>query len=452
MTSPPTNDSDPRSLYRRKLRSAADAAGVLHPEDQIAVPIAAGQPAALLRALGDRGDWRDLRILGGLFLEPYPVLSRPGVRLLSGFFGPVERALRARGAAADYLTSNFRGQARALRRLRPRVAAECVSPMDASGYFTFGVHAGATYTDFAEAGRDPERVLIVEANPAMPVVEGLADLGANRVHISEVDVVIESEIPLPAIPDMPPTAEEKAIAGQVVGHIEHGATLQFGIGGVPNEIARTLAAGEKGDFGVHTEMIPDGVMLLHEAGKVSNRKGMHDGLSVATFALGGAALYRWMDGNAELCMLPVEYSNEPATIRANRRMTSVNTALSVDLHGQVVAESIDGRQYSGTGGHEDFVMGAHECPDGESFVVMTSTVEVRGERISRIVACHPAGAVVTTPRYHLQYLVTEHGAADLSLLSDADRAMAIARLADPAFRPALEREVEALIRGLRSPR
>lgn len=452
MTSPPISDRDPRALYRRKLRSVTEAVALLRPADQLAVPIAAGQPTALLRALGDRGDWRDLQILGGLFLEPFSILSRPGVRLLSGFFGPVERALREQGAPVDYLTSNFRGQARALHRMRPRVVAECVSPMDGSGHFSFGVHAGATYTDFVAAGRDPGRLLVLEVNPSMPAVGGLADLGGNRVHVSEVDAIIESDLPLPAIPDMPPTPEERAIAERIAEEVEDGATLQFGIGGMPNEIARALSAGGKGNFGVHTEMVPDGIMHLHEAGKVSNRKGVHDGLSIATFALGSADLYRWMDGNPALCMLPVEQSNEPATIRANRRMTSVNTAMAVDLLGQVVAESLGGRQYSGTGGHEDFVMGAQECPDGRSYVALTSTVEIRGERISRIVARHPAGAVITTPRYHVQRLVTEHGSVDLTLRSDAERAVAIARLADPAFRPGLEREAEALVRALRSAR
>lgn len=432
--------------------SAQQAAALLGPVDQIAVPIAAGQPTALLRALGERDDWRDLQVLGGLFLEPYDVFMRPGVRLLSGFFGPVERMLRAQGRPVDYLTSNFRGHARALRRLPPRVAAEAVSPMDGEGYFTFGVHAAATYTNFVAAGRDPGRVLILEANSNMPAVNGLPAFGGNRVHVSEVDAVIETDLPLPGIPDIPPTPEEKAIADRVVAHIDAGASLQFGIGGVPNEIARGLSIGEKGDFGIHTEMIPDGVMLLHEAGKVSNRKGLYDGLSIATFALGSQELYRWMDGNKDLCMLPVEQSNDPGVIRANRKMTAVNTGLAIDLYGQIVAEALGGTQYSGTGGHEDFVMGAHECPDGKSFVVMTSALKVDGRPRSRIVDRHPKGTIVTTPRYHLQWFVTEQGAVDLSLLSDAERAMAIARLAHPDFRPALEKDAEALIRRLRSAR
>jgi acyl-CoA hydrolase len=444
-------ERDPGALYKERLRSAAEAAALLRPVDQLGAPIAAGQPPALFRALGKRNDWRDLRILAGLFLEPYEILTRPGVRLLSGFFGPVERMLRGSGAPVDYFVSNFRGQARALARARPRVVAEAVSPMDAEGYFTFGVHAGATYSDFAAAGRDRERILIVEANPNMPAVGGVPELGANRVHVSEVDAVIESDAPLFAVPDAPPTPEESTIARLVAERIESGATLQFGIGGVPNEIARSLAGGKKGDFGIHTEMIPDGVMLLHEAGKVTNRKGVHDGFSVATFALGSEALYRWMDGNPLLRMLPVEQTNDTAVIRANRRMMSVNSALAIDLLGQVVAESIGGRQHSGTGGHEDFVMGAHECPDGKSFLALTSTVEVGGARISRILPSLPEGAVVTTPRYHVQYVVTEHGAVDLSDLSDAERATAIASLADPEFRPGLEARARSIVEELRAP-
>ena len=171
---------------------------------------------------------------------------------------------------------------------------------------------------------------------------------------------------------------------------------------------------------------------------------------IATFALGSQDLYRWMDGNKDLCMLPVEQSNDPGVIRANRKMTAVNAGLAIDLYGQIVAEALGGTQYSGTGGHEDFVMGAHECPDGKSFVVIPSTVVVDGRLRSRIVDRHPEGTVVTTPRYHLQWLVTEQGAVDLSLISDAERAIAIARLAHPDFRPGLEKDAEALIRRLRS--
>ncbi len=441
---------DPRALYRERLRGADQAAALVRPVDRLAAPIAAGHPVTLFRALGRRDDWKDLLILAGLFIEPYDLLTRPGVRLLSGFFGPVERILREGGFPVDYLVSNFRGQARSLRRMRPRVVAQTVSPMDDEGYFTFGVHAGATYTDFVAAGRDPERVLIVEVNPAMPRVAGIPEYGGNRVHVSEVDAILESDVALFELPDLPASPEERAIAALVEARIESGATLQFGIGGVPNEIAEALAKGGKGDFGIHTEMFGDGIMRLHQAGKVVNRKGLHDGISVGTFALGGAELYRWMNDNPVLSMLPVERSNDPAAIRANAKMTSVNTAMSIDLLGQVVAESIGGRQYSGTGGQEDFVMGAHECPDGKSFLVFTSTAQVHGKRISRIVARHPEGSVVTTPRYHVHWIVTEHGAVDLRDLSDVERAEAIARLADPEFRPALEDAARALAAELRN--
>jgi len=445
--SPPTRD--PRALYQERLRKPEEAATMLRPVDRLAAPIAAGQPVTLLRALGRRDDWKDLQILAGLFIEPYDLLTRPGVRLLSGFFGPVERILRGGGFAVDYLVSNFRGQARALGRMCPRVAAHCVSPMDGEGTFTFGVHAGATYTDFLAAGRDPDRVLIVEVNPAMPRVAGFPEYGGNRVHVSEVDAILESDTPLFALPNLPASPEERAIAALVEAQIESGATLQFGIGGVPDEIAEGLAKSGKGDFGIHTEMFGDGIMRLHQAGKVVNRKGLHDGYSVGTFALGSAELYRWMDANPILRMLPVERSNDPAAIRANRKMTSVNTAMSIDLLGQVVAESIGGRQYSGTGGQEDFVMGAQECPDGKSFLVFTSTAEVHGKRISRIVARHPEGAVVTTPRYHVHWLVTEHGAVDLRDLSDVERTEAIASLADPEFRPGLEEAARHMVRTWR---
>src|SRR6185369_14630750 len=166
---------------------------------------------------------------------------------------------------------------------------------------------------------------------------------------------------------------------------------------VPDEVAKRLAAGPLGDFGVHTEMISDGVMALHRAGKVTNRKGLYDGVSVGTFALGSGALYRWLDRNPDVRMLPVSATNDPALLRSLRSFVSVNGCLAVDLLGQVAADNVDGRQYSGIGGAESFVMGAAEAPGGKSVLCLKSTVTVAGVRRSTIVRSFGAPAVVTTP-------------------------------------------------------
>jgi acyl-CoA hydrolase len=267
----------------------------------------------------------------------------------------------------------------------------------------------------------------------------LPELGGNRIHVSEVDAWVEYASEPVALPSEPSTPEDEAIARNVADHIGDGATLQFGIGPVPNEIARILARGALGEFGIHTEMISDGVMELHRAGKIANRKGLYDGFTIGTFALGSAELYRWLDGNPEVRILPVSAVNDPALLRRLERFVSVNAALAIDLRGQVAADHIRGAQYSGIGGHESFVMGATEARGGKSFLCLKSTV-LQGEkqkRISTIVPRLPETMTVTTPRHHVQWVVTEHGAVDLSLLTDRQRAGALLELAHPSFRDEL---------------
>lgn len=422
-----------RSTRGRRLE-IDEAAALIAPRDVVFSGLAIGQPVGLLEALGRRQDLEDVVVCAGLLAAPYAFLQNPGVRVVSGFFGPVERMARAAGARIEYLPSDFHGFERLALRMKPRVVVAATSPPDRDGWLSFGLHSGATTRAFEEAMRDPARLAVAEANARMPRVDGLPELGGNRVHVSEVDAWVEHDVEPLALPDIEATPEELAIAARVVELVEDGTTLQFGIGGVPDEVARLLADGAHADLGVHTEMIGDGVMRLHEAGKVTNRKGLYDGVTVATFALGSARLYRWLDGNPAVRMLPVSAVNDPALHRRLRRFVSINGALTVDLAGQVVADHIGGRQYSGVGGHESFVVGASEAPGGKSFVCLKSTATVAGTQVSTIVPRLPAGAIVTTPRHHVQWVVTEHGAVDLSLLGDGARARALAALAHPDFR------------------
>jgi acyl-CoA hydrolase len=169
-------------------------------------------------------------------------------------------------------------------------------------------------------------------------------------------------------------------------------------------------------------MFVEGIMRLHQAGKVSNHKGIFDGFSIATFGAGSSELYRWMHRNPEVRMLPVMQVNDPAIIRQNRRMVSINGALAIDLSGQVMADTIGPRQYSGVGGHELFVVGAHDSLDGRSIICLHSTATVNGETVSSVVPTLPAGTPTTTPRHHVQYVVTEHGVANLGMLTAGERA------------------------------
>ncbi len=426
-----------RQIYESKRLKPPALARRLADVESIATGLATGQARAVLRVIGARDPARPLTVYMGLLAEPYDFLRDPHVRTVSGFFGPIERMARATGFAVEFLPADFHGLERLTYELRPRAVAAVVTPPDDEGFCSFGVHAGATAGPFREAGADPARLAIAEVNPGMPWVDGIAEHGRNRVHVSEIDLFVEDDTALVTVPYVEPSAEERLIAGHVSELVEDGATLQFGIGGIPNALGELLAGLPRGDYGIHTEMFTDGIMRLHQAGKVTNRKGVHDGLSIATFAAGTVELYRWLDRNPIVRMLPVSAVNDPSRMAQTRKFTSINAALAVDLHGQIVADTIAGRQYSGIGGHETFTMGGRQAPGGKSILCLRSTATVAGERRSTIVAALPAGTIVTTPRHQVQYVVTEWGAADIDQLTDEARARALAAIAHPDFRDEL---------------
>jgi acyl-CoA hydrolase len=424
-------------MPKGQMLPLADAARLVRPRDVVSCGFVAGQPVGFLEALGARTDLEDIALYSGLLLRPYALLQHPAVRVVSGFFGPIERMARAAGARVSYLPADFSGLERRALRMKPRVVLAVTSLPDDDGWLSFGAHAGATYRPFLEAASDPERLAIAELNREMPRVDGLEAFGRNRVHVSQVDALVEHDAELVTIPDEPPLAEDLAIARLVAERIPPAAILQFGIGSIPDEIARILAEGSSGDFGVHTEMISDGVMRLHQAGKVTNRKPVYPGVTAATFALGSRELYRWLHENASVRMLPVTEVNDASVLCRLPRLCSINGALAIDLAGQVAADAVAGRQYSGAGGHESFVSGAAAAPEGRSFLCLRSTTTVGGQRISTITPVFAEGTRVTTPRHHVQWVVTEHGAVDLSLLTDVERPGALVALAHPDFRAAL---------------
>lgn len=426
-----------QALYDAKRTDRAGLTARLSEVDALATGLATGQARAVLRAIGPRDAAHPLTVYGGLLAEPYDFLRDPHVRTVSGFFGPIERMARATGFAVEFLPADFHGLERLTYELRPQAIAAVVTPPDDEGFCSFGLHAAATAGPFLWAAADPARLAIAEVNARMPWVDGVAELGGNRVHLSQINVLIEDDTPLVTVPYVEPSAEERSIAEHVSELVESGATLQFGIGGIPNALGKLLAAAPRGDYGIHTEMFTDGIMRLHEAGKIANRKGLCDGLSIATFAAGTVELYRWLHHNPIVRMLPVSVVNDPARMALMRKFTSINSALAIDLHGQVVADAIDGRQYSGIGGHETFTMGGRQAPGGKSILCLRSTVTVGGERRSTIVATLPAGTIVTTPRHQVQYIVTEWGVADLDQLTDEGRRRALVAIAHPDFRAAL---------------
>ena len=414
--------------------TAEQAAALLTPTDTLGIPLGPGQPPAFLRALGERQDWTDLRVYGALLAVLTELFSRQGVHYLSGFFGPLERALLGTGADIQFTPADFRRFGPLLQRQAPRVMTTVATPPDADGWCSLSLHAGGTIDELRRAGADPDRLLIVEASEAYPRTYGLGE-HRHALHVDEIDVLIHSTDEPFALPEGEPTDVDDAIAHHAVGCIPSGATLQVGIGAIPNQIATLLADGGGGDYGLHTEMFTDGCMQLHRAGKIANdRKGQYEGVSVTTFAFGSPELYRWLDGNACVAFLPVEIVNSPEVISANADMISVNGALAVDAQGQVVADTLDGKQFSGIGGAEDFVAGAGLELADRSLICLPSTFTKDGELRSRIVPSFGPGAVITTPRHHVDAIVTEYGVAELEGRTVRERAEALAAIAHPRFR------------------
>jgi len=417
--------------------SPEEAAARLEPRDTLGIPLGTGQPPALMEALGKREDWEDLRVYGALLLVPTELFSHPNVHYLSGFFGPIERALRDQGANISFAPADFRRFQPILRDQAPRVMATAAAAPDAAGWCSLSLHAGATVTELGLAADDPERLLVVEVSERFPATPGIPPDYPHAIHLDRIDVLVESDAaPLP-VADPPPGPAEHAIAEHASAFISDGDTLQTGIGAIPSTIAGLLAEGDGGGYGVHSEMFTTGLMLLHEAGKVANEKGQFDGVSVATFAAGTEPLYEWLDGNQDVAFLPVEVVNSPELIGRNRGMVTINGAMSIDVQGQVIADTIMGAQYSGVGGHEDFVAGPALSLEQRSLLCMPSTVTIKGETHSRIVPWFDPGAVITTPRHQIDVLVTEYGAAELQGKTVHQRGDELAAVAHPDFRDEL---------------
>jgi acyl-CoA hydrolase len=421
-----------------------EAVARIRPTDSIGFGLGPANPDAFLTALGGREDWEDLVLGGALCLNFYDVFTKPGVRYRCGFFGPAERLLLSMGHQVELVPGGFRQMGPILARFAPRVMVAQGAP-PADGVVNLSLHVGGTRPELLRAGEDPDRVLIIEVNPNLPRTASLPPDYDNTIPVDLVDGLVESDAAPFALTEPPADEVDAAIAANALAFVREGSTLQTGIGAIPNMVASELALGPLGGFGIHTEMFTTGLMRLHQAGKVTNdAKGVFGGVSVTTFALGTPELYEWLDGNAHVAFLPVDTVNDPSVIAGNANLVSINGALSLDLYGQVVADSIDGRQISGVGGHEDFVAGAELHLDAHSLICLRSTAVRENETVSRIVGLLPEGSVVSTPRHHTGVVVTEYGAAELTGLTVRERAHRLADVAHPEFRASLHAGAEKL--------
>ena len=421
-------------VYRAKVGTPVQAAACVRHGQRVFVGSGAGEPQLLVEALSARRDLSDTEIVHILTLGVATYAEpRLGDRFRHNayFIGPnVRNAVRE--GRADY-TPIFLSEIPALFR-SGRVVIDCafiaVSPPDDHGYCSYGVS-----TDITKAAAESARMVIAEVDSQMP-----RSLGDCFIHVNEIDLLVPSDMPILEAPQGDPDELSKRIARHIANLIEDGATLQLGIGTIPDAVLHYL--GDFRELGIHTEMFSDGIIPLVEKGVITNaEKTLHRGKIVATFVMGSRKLYDFIDNNPLVEFHPVEYTNDPFVIAQNDKMISINSAIEVDLTGQVCADSLGKLFYSGIGGQVDFTRGAARSKGGKPIIALPSTAE--GDVFSRIVPCLKEGAGVVTSRGDVHYVVTEYGAAYLHGKNIRDRAMALIQIAHPRFRPWLLSEAKA---------
>jgi acetyl-CoA hydrolase len=311
------------------------------------------------------------------------------------------------------------------------VALIHVSPPDEHGFCSLGIEVGLT-----KSAADAAKIIIAEVNQQMP-----RTLGDSFIHVSKLDYVVPADYPLPELGmghgDSSDVIER--IAGHIAELIPDGATMQMGIGAIPDAVLKYLY--EKKDLGIHTELFSDGIIDLVEAGVLTNaRKSLHPGKIIAGFIIGTQRLYEWVDDNPLIELHPTEYVNDPFIIAQNDRMVAINSAIEIDLTGQICADSIGHKLYSGVGGQLDFIYGASRSKGGVPIIALPSTAK----NFSRIVTSLKPGAGVVTSRNHVRYIVTEYGVANLYGKTIRQRAQALINIAHPDFRDELTSEARAL--------
>ncbi|MGN1248326.1 MAG: acetyl-CoA hydrolase/transferase family protein [Paludibacteraceae bacterium] len=404
--------------------------------DTIVVQGSTSIPMVLLRALTARAsELRDVKIISGFGVHPEdaPYAKR---ELMDSFralniFVPNNLRRAMKEGVADTIPC-FLGEVPSLFRsgLVPvDVAFLNVSEPDEEGYCTFGISA-----DIAFSGAECAKTIIAQVNKYMP-----RTFGDPVIHVSKITALCRGDEPLVEVPTPVPSEVDSKIGNFIANEIPDGATLQIGVGGIPNAVINALRNHQH--LGLHTEAITDGVLPLIEKGIIDNsQKKILPGKSVGSLVLGSKHLYDYIDGNRDFVIRDVAWTNDPQIIRQNPRAMAINSAIEVDITGQICADSIGETIISGVGGQHDFMYGAALSEGGKCFIALPSMTN-KGQ--SKIVAHLAPGAGVVTTRFQAQYIVTEHGIAFLRNLPLADRAKALIRIADPSVREDLERAAVA---------
>lgn len=409
--------------------TVADAIRLIPPRTSVLIGSGAAEPGRLVQGLVDHGEHlQGNEIVHLLTLGPAPYVQ-PGLesrfRHTAFFIGPnVREAVQA--GRADFMPVFLSELPTLIKRGRipVDVALIQVSPPDAHGFVSLGVSV-----DIVRAAVDTAELVLAEVNPHMP-----RTLGDSFLHVSRIAALVEVDDPLPELLPCEPDAVAQAIAAHVADLVPDGATLQTGIGRIPTAVLGALT--DKRDLGVHTEMFSDAVVDLVERGVITGRyKSLLPGKLVTSFVMGSRRLYDWVHDNPLVELRGSEFTNDPATIARNQRMVSINGALAVDLTGQVAADTLHGRFFSGIGGQVDFIRGAAASPGGKSIIALPATAK-RGQA-SRIVPVFDEGTGVVTSRGDVRYVVTEYGVADLWGRSIRARAESLIAIAHPDFRDEL---------------
>ena len=422
-------------VYKSKLTSPDQVARTVKDGDKIFCGSGSCSPGALLDALFDRADELNGVVFGGLImLAPLMKILTPEkirhIQFDNFFATPFDRKSLHEGVSM-HTPFHFSEL--------PRIAGEYggyrkiftqCSPMDDTGYLSCGV--SGNFLDVMDYIDE----LVLEVNENQPRVHGM-----NFYHIADpkIKAVIENNTPVLDLPPEPVTDVDRAIAEQIACHIDDGATIQLGIGALPNAIGECLLS--KKNLGCYTEMIPDAIMKLFEAGVIDNtRKSFYRYQFNAFFAVGSSELYRWLDGNPMVYFSPISFNNDPNNVARNDNMVAVNSTLEIDINGQCCSESIGPLQYSATGGQVDFTRGAFMAKGGKAFIATHSTAVDRstGELVSKIVPVLRPGATVTLTRTDVMYVATEYGVVNLKGKSLRERASSLISIAHPDFRGELK--------------
>ena len=422
---------DWKETYNNKLTTAQEAVKQIKSGDRVVVGHATGSPEVLLKAMVDNKEaYENVEIVHMVAMGPseYCLPENSAHFVHNSLFAGATTRKAIQGGRAVFTASHFSQI--------PRLFTEKILPVDVTlcmlsepdehGYCSFGISV-----DYTKPAAESSRIVIAEVTPHMP-----RTLGNAFIHVSDIDYIVECDSR--PIEMQPPTIGpiDEAIGGYCAELIRDGDCLQLGIGAVPDSILGFLK--DKKDLGIHTEMFSDGVVDLVNKGIITcARKNFHPNKMVATFFMGTEKLYRFIHNNPQVEMFTVDYTNNPAVVARNDNMVSINASLQVDLTGQAASETIGPKQFSATGGQADFVRGAAWSKGGRSIIAFHSTA-AKG-KLSRIVSHLDEGAIVTTTRTDIHYVVTEYGIADMRGKSVHQRAEALINIAHPDFRSDLKK-------------